>query len=190
MSSAEDAIMLSLIEVFEKQCSKILAGCDNAYIFKPLLLILVVQPCYYIPGSLQVLNRSFVRKCTPLCDSLTCSFSHATRSAPHTAMCWTYSQLSLCSWPLQEAFRVFHISALNSRCLSCFYTVLYSGARNRCAGSAGWAGLYPVPALLFVGPVAAESRGKRITVEWFQAQQHKATTSDKLQTLSIAKTEG
>lgn len=41
MSSAEDAITMSLIEEFEKQSSKILAGCDYAYIFKPLRVILI-----------------------------------------------------------------------------------------------------------------------------------------------------
>lgn len=55
--------------------------------------------------------------------------------------------------------------------------------------SAGWVGLCPVPALLSAGPVAAGSRGKRVTVGWFQAQQHKATKPDKLQIPSTAKTE-
>lgn len=40
--SAGDASMMSLIEKFEKQNCKILACCNNGYIFKPLLLTLIV----------------------------------------------------------------------------------------------------------------------------------------------------
>lgn len=40
--SAGDAIMMSLTEEFEKQNFKLLACCNNTYIFKPLLLTLIV----------------------------------------------------------------------------------------------------------------------------------------------------
>lgn len=40
--NAGDAIMMSLIEEFEKRNSKILACCNNVYTFKPLLLALIV----------------------------------------------------------------------------------------------------------------------------------------------------
>lgn len=69
--SAQSAILMNLIEDFEKWSSKIIACCNNAYIFKRLLLSSTVETCVFL--CVTVFHVVFKHLTDLLCVNLLCN---------------------------------------------------------------------------------------------------------------------